>query len=73
MALKTTLEQLIENQDAISKVQLGMQSYTLDGRQVMYPTLETLMKEKRYLEKKYASEIGKRPRVSVGKMTRAFN
>ncbi len=72
MALKTTTEQLEELQNAISAV-MAMQSYTLDGRTVTYANLANLEAREERLERKLAKENGKRPRVSVGKMTRAFN
>ena len=72
MALKTTTEQLEELQSAISAV-MSMQSYTLDGRTVTYANLANLEAREDRLERKLAKESGKRPRVSVGKMTRAFN
>ncbi|MCP4103877.1 MAG: hypothetical protein GY750_21030 [Lentisphaerae bacterium] len=72
MALKTTAEQLEELQGAISAV-MAMQSYTLDGRTVTYANLANLEAREERLEKKLAKENGKRPRVSVGKMSRAFN
>ena len=72
MALKTTTEQLEELQSAISAV-MAMQSYTLAGRTVTYANLANLEAREDRLERKLSKENGKRPRVSVGKMTRAFN
>ena len=72
MALKTTLEQLLEVQSAITAV-LSNQSYTLDGRSVTRAQLKDLYSMQKDLQKQYNKEIGTRPRVSSAKFGSAFN
>ncbi len=72
MALKTTLEQLIEVQTAISAV-LNNQSYTLDGRSVSRAQLKDLYSFQKDLQKQYNNETGARPRVSSARFGSAFN
>ena len=72
MALKTTLEQLIEVQTAVTAV-LNNQSYTLDGRSVSRAQLSELYKMQKDLQKQYNNENGSRPRVSAAKFGSVFN
>jgi hypothetical protein len=72
MALKTTLDQLLEVQSAITAV-LSNQSYTLDGRSVTRAQLKDLYSMQKDLQKQYNKEIGTRPRVSSAKFGSAFN
>ena len=72
MALKTTLDQLLEVQSAITAV-LSNQSYTLDGRSVTRAQLKDLYAMQKDLQKQYNKEIGTRPRVSSAKFGSAFN
>jgi len=55
VALKTTLEQLQEVQDAISAVMAG-QAYSIGGRSVTKANLDALHEREKYLEQKYYRE-----------------
>jgi hypothetical protein len=72
MALKTTLEQLMEVQTAITAV-LNNQSYTLDGRSVSRAQLNQLYSMQKDLQKQYNNENGARPRVASAKFGSVFN
>jgi len=64
---KTTLEQLLDVETIISKVQTGTQSYTMDGVTIQYPPINVLYAERQKLKLQYANESGAKPRVSVAK------
>ena len=68
MALKTTLAQIEEVQDAITAV-LNNQSYSLDGRSVTRANLQALTEREEILLARYNRETRKnRPRVSQANM-----
>jgi hypothetical protein len=67
MAVKTTLAQLEEVQTAITALMTGAQSYTLDGSHtVTRANLSALQAREDVLLRRYLSEQGTRPRVSIG-------
>ena len=65
---KTTLEQMLDNQTAITAVESGSQSYTIDGVNYQYPALNVLYAERARLQKEYATISGAKPRVSFARM-----
>lgn len=61
---KTTLEQLLAVQIAITNVESGTQSYIMDGVNIQYPAINFLYAERQRLNLQYANENGSKPRVS---------
>lgn len=68
---KTTLEQLLAVQIAITNVESGTQNYTMDGVTIQYPALNILYAERQRLTLQYANENGFKPRVSTAKFNGA--
>ena len=72
MALKTTLEQLEEVQEAITAV-MGGQGYTIDGVTFTRPMLSSLQEREEYILKRYNQDTAKtKPRVSTINFTGGF-
>ncbi len=57
MAIKTTLEQLEEVQDAISRIMTG-QDVTVDGKRLRYADLDILNRREQMLLARYRAETG---------------
>ena len=68
---KTTLELLVANQTAITNVEAGTQSYTMDGVTIQYPALNILYSERQRLTLQYANESGAKPRISTARFSGA--
>ena len=65
---KTTLEQLLDNQLAITNVESGVEEYSMDGVMQKYPSIKFLYAERDRLKKEYANISGAKPRVSYARM-----